>query len=625
MKDKLPKGWEWKKLEEVGEVITGNTPPKSVVKYYLNGNIPFVKPPNLGNGIVIQTQEYVTEEALTKSRLIPKNSVMVCCIGSLGKVGIAGTDLITNQQINSINFNNKIVNYRFGYYYALTLEKYMLENANQAVVSIINKSTFSKYNFPLPPLSEQNQIVSVLDKTFEKLDQTIALVEGNIQKLKQLNESVLDEMFEGKHANWKTENLKKLTLKIGSGSTPTGGQNSYKESGISLIRSLNVHDWGFKEKNLAFIDEVQAKKLSNVEIENNDILLNITGASVARCCIVPENILPARVNQHVSILRIKKELLLPKFLHYSLISPFYKNQLLYNSSGGATREALSKNMLEKFEINYPTIIEQQRIVTYLDQTTEKSQKLTQYYQNKLEALKRLKNSVLDSAFKGELRRAKVIPITQPIIDPYFARTKSFNAKKKADKQAMVIALAIEAHEKIGKSLYRTKGEKTVEVIEKHIDLDFGRVAKKMAAGPAAFEHLVKVVEPLAKEKKWFSVQEVKGDNYDGHKYIKAENFNAFMMRCVLDLRPKLQEIRRVIDLFANMKTTHEAEVVATIYSGWNNLIIRKTQIDDEAIVTEARENWHDSKLKIERQEFFNAIEWLKNNNLIPQGNGREVI
>ncbi|GEN66319.1 restriction endonuclease subunit S [Chryseobacterium rhizosphaerae] len=625
MKDKLPKGWEWKKLEEVGEVITGNTPPKSVVKYYLNGNIPFVKPPNLGNGIVIQTQEYVTEEALTKSRLIPKNSVMVCCIGSLGKVGIAGTDLITNQQINSINFNNKIVNYRFGYYYALTLEKYMLENANQAVVSIINKSTFSKYNFPLPPLSEQNQIVSVLDKTFEKLDQTIALVEGNIQKLKQLNESVLDEMFEGKHANWKTENLKKLTLKIGSGSTPTGGQNSYKESGISLIRSLNVHDWGFKEKNLAFIDEVQAKKLSNVEIENNDILLNITGASVARCCIVPENILPARVNQHVSILRIKKELLLPKFLHYSLISPFYKNQLLYNSSGGATREALSKNMLEKFEINYPTIIEQQRIVTYLDQTTEKSQKLTQYYQNKLEALKRLKNSVLDSAFKGELRRAKVIPITQPIIDPYFARTKSFNAKKKADKQAMVIALAIEAHEKNGKSLYRTKGEKTVEVIEKHIDLDFGRVAKKMAAGPAAFEHLVKVVEPLAKEKKWFSVQEVKGDNYDGHKYIKAENFNAFMMRCVLDLRPKLQEIRRVIDLFANMKTTHEAEVVATIYSGWNNLIIRKTQIDDEAIVTEARENWHDSKLKIERQEFFNAIEWLKNNNLIPQGNGREVI
>ncbi|MRQ23595.1 restriction endonuclease subunit S [Riemerella anatipestifer] len=200
----------------------------------------------------------------------------------------------------------------------------------------------------------------------------MTLVEENIQKLKQLNESVLDVVFKNKPKNWKTDCLKKLTTKIGSGSTPTGGQNSYKESGISLIRSLNVHNWGFKEKNLAFIDEVQAKKLSNVEIENNDVLLNITGASVARCCIVPENIIPARVNQHVSILRIKKELLLPKFLHYSLISPFYKNQLLYNSSGGATREALSKSMLEKFEINYPTIIEQQHIVAYLDQTTKKN-------------------------------------------------------------------------------------------------------------------------------------------------------------------------------------------------------------------------------------------------------------
>ncbi|MDQ0592720.1 hypothetical protein QFZ37_001089 [Chryseobacterium ginsenosidimutans] len=73
-----------------------------------------------------------------------------------------------------------------------------------------------------------------------------------------------------------------------------------------------------------------------------------------------------------------------------------------------------------------------------------------------------------------------------------------------------------------------------------------------------------------------------------------------------------------------MKTTHEAEVIATTYTGWNNLIIRKEQIVDEAIVTEARENWHDSKLKIERQEFFDAINWLKNNNLVPKGSGKEV-
>lgn len=97
-----------------------------------------------------------------------------------------------------------------------------------------------------------------------------------------------------------------------------------------------------------------------------------------------------------------------------------------------------------------------------------------------------------------------------------------------------------------------------------------------------------------------------------------------MMRCVQDLKPNLDEIRRVINLFANIKITHGAEVIATTYTGWNNLIIRKDKIDNEAIVLEARENWHEAKLKIDRQEFFDAIDWLKNNNLIPQGNGKEV-
>ncbi|UZF08880.1 hypothetical protein D9O39_10970 [Riemerella anatipestifer] len=223
-----------------------------------------------------------------------------------------------------------------------------------------------------------------------------------------------------------------------------------------------------------------------------------------------------------------------------------------------------------------------------------------------------------------MRREKIVSFSPPVIDPYFARSKKFNAKKNADKQAMVIAISIEAHEKLGKFLYRTRGEKTVEVIEKHLDLDFGREAEKMTAGPADFKHLVNVVEPLANEKKWFYTQEIKGENYDSHKYIKAENFNPFMMRCVQDLKPNLDEIRRIINLFADIRTTHEVEVITTTYTGWNNLLIRKVKIDNNAIVSEARENWHEAKLKIDRQEFFDAIDWLKNNNLIPQGNGKEV-
>jgi len=159
--------------------------------------------------------------------------------------------------------------------------------------------------------------------------------------------------------------LKEITTKIGSGATPKGGQKSYKTEGISLIRSMNVHDTGFKEKGLAFIDEEQAQKLNNVIVEENDVLLNITGASVARCCIVDKSYLPARVNQHVSIIRLKEDML-PKFLHYYMISPAIKSDLLFSSSGGATREAITKTMLQNFEVPQVSMDIQQKTVQYLD-------------------------------------------------------------------------------------------------------------------------------------------------------------------------------------------------------------------------------------------------------------------
>ena len=99
---------------------------------------------------------------------------------------------------------------------------------------------------------------------------------------------------------WIRSRLSDVATKIGSGATPLGGENAYKQSGISLIRSLNVHDTGFRKKDLAFIDDAQAAELDNVIVERGDVLLNITGASVARCCIVPEEVLPrSRVNSAI--------------------------------------------------------------------------------------------------------------------------------------------------------------------------------------------------------------------------------------------------------------------------------------------------------------------------------------
>ena len=126
---------------------------------------------------------------------------------------------------------------------------------------------------------------------FGRIDKSIALLEENIKNTKSLMASLLEEVFRDAENNWKFKRLKFATSKIGSGSTPRGGNESYKASGISLIRSMNVYDGEFRHTGLAFIDDIQAQKLANVAVQKDDVLLNITGASVARCSIVDESIL----------------------------------------------------------------------------------------------------------------------------------------------------------------------------------------------------------------------------------------------------------------------------------------------------------------------------------------------
>jgi len=164
---------------------------------------------------------------------------------------------------------------------------------------------------------------------------------------------------------WTTKKLKEVTTKIGSGATPRGGKGAYHQEGTPLIRSLNIYDLKFSYDDLAFIDDSQAKQLANVTVEKDDILLNITGASVCRTTSVPDNLVPARVNQHVSIIRADRKNLLGKYLKYALVSPLYKQALYGLATTGATREALTKTDIENFEIKLPDMETQTRIASVL--------------------------------------------------------------------------------------------------------------------------------------------------------------------------------------------------------------------------------------------------------------------
>lgn len=158
--------------------------------------------------------------------------------------------------------------------------------------------------------------------------------------------------------------FKDICTKIGSGATPKGGKEAYCEEGISLIRSQNVLDFDFSADGLAFINDLQAEKLKNVIVEEGDVLLNITGDSVARACMVDKKYLPARVNQHVCIVRANPQKAVPSYLLYFL--QLNKEYLLQLAAGGATRNALTKEMINNLELELPSIEDQQKITAILD-------------------------------------------------------------------------------------------------------------------------------------------------------------------------------------------------------------------------------------------------------------------
>jgi type I restriction enzyme, S subunit len=154
---------------------------------------------------------------------------------------------------------------------------------------------------------------------------------------------------------WKRVRLDNYCSKIGSGSTPRGGEMVYQSDGIALIRSQNVYNGLFTTEGLAFIGEEEATKLAGVTVEKDDVLLNITGDSVARCCQVPESVLPARVNQHVAIIRAERDEFDPRFLKYFFISPYMQATMLSLAGSGGTRKALTKEMIQNFDVPKPAL------------------------------------------------------------------------------------------------------------------------------------------------------------------------------------------------------------------------------------------------------------------------------
>ena len=331
--------------------------------------IPVLRTTNFTNEGVVDYKNVVTRTITKKNieeKFLRKGDIIIEKSGGSDKFPV-GRVIYFEGEDNTYLFNNftgllRVKNQEIWYpryvFYSL------FANYRRGGTRMFENKTTGIHNLKLAHYISQYEVNEIVKEeqisVCDKLDKLYVIINEMKQQLRLLDDLIkarFVELFGNPVLNekgWESNLLAQLTLKIGSGATPKGGREAYQEEGIALIRSMNVYNGKFEYKDLAHISDEQAAKLDNVIIKESDVLLNITGASVARSCVVPNQILPARVNQHVCIIRCK-ECIEPIFLNRLLIDDNYQKLLWEIAGSGATREAITKQQVERLKIILPPI------------------------------------------------------------------------------------------------------------------------------------------------------------------------------------------------------------------------------------------------------------------------------
>lgn len=196
---KYPTNWKQKTLSEISRIETGTTPSKKNKKYY-GGHFPFVKPPKLQNGKINHADEHLTDDGINVARTLPKNSILVSCIGDIGRLGILEMDAAFNQQINGVLFNSEVIP-KYGFYFLQNplVQSFLKANSSATTVSIINKTKFSKTSVAYPNVDEQQKIVDKIEELFSVIDATNNEIQEARSKLKSYEYSFLQKCIYGEY------------------------------------------------------------------------------------------------------------------------------------------------------------------------------------------------------------------------------------------------------------------------------------------------------------------------------------------------------------------------------------------------------------------------------------------
>jgi type I restriction enzyme S subunit len=454
--NKLPESWIWTTIGEIGLLSSGGTPDRKYSKYF-NGNIPWVKSGELDFKTILDTEEKITQEALENSsaKMVPANSILIALYGAtVGKLAILGIDASTNQAVAAIN-TTKSFNKRFLYYYLLKNRDRLLHQRKGGAQPNISQKILIDFPVPLPPLEEQNRIVSKIEELYSELDHAEDGLKKAQRQLEVYKQSILKSAFEGKLTeNWREQNptitaveelkiikdsrKKKYNEDIKKKDTrkphvdfdfefsKNSKIKSWAEATLNNLIDINarigwrglkkdeytkegplflsVHSLNFG-KNVVFKDAYHISldrydESPEIKLEAGDILLCKDGAGIGKVAIIKHLSDKATVNSSLLVIRTK-EVFVPDFFYYFLLGPTMQKLVNGKISGSAIPHLFQKD-IKKFKLKVPPIEEQKQIVQELESKFTLIEHLSITIDGGLQKISAFRNVILKKAFEGNL-------------------------------------------------------------------------------------------------------------------------------------------------------------------------------------------------------------------------------
>lgn len=336
------------------------------------------------------------------------------CVGKVTHNGV------TSPAYSNFKVHDNASRDYFYYYYLMVDNTKELLHLAKNLRHSFTEEQLGQLKVPMPPLSEQQANADYLDETCSQIDEIIAEAKASIDEYENLRQSIIyeiltkgpDDNVEMKDSgvewigkvpsHWMIGKVKYGTTKVGSGKTPKGGAEVYMTSGVMFLRSQNIYNDGLRLDNPYYISEEIDEEMKNTRVQKNDVLLNITGGSIGRCCIFDGSIPNANVNQHVCIIRVNSSVFLPEYMHLFWISLIGQISIKSYQTGG-NREGMSAEAIKNTPIPIIPIGEQRRIVDLIKPKIDDFNSLIAEKESLINDLEAYKKSLIYEVVTGKRR------------------------------------------------------------------------------------------------------------------------------------------------------------------------------------------------------------------------------